>query len=257
MSDDQKPHDAPAAGMPPAFLPEEMYPLYDWYRRHGSNALTMLSIAVLLAAGTIFYLRHRQDRGLEASAALTAAESVESLETLAGQYGRTEVAPVIRIRLAKAYYDAGKYAEAQSAYDEFLHRHADHDLADIARLGRGAAMEAQQSFAEAQKVYSDFAQANPDHYLYPSAVMGEARCLAAQKKRQEALDLLDRLIVARADTPWESLAQDLRSVIERFEGFSSRTLFDQLGAAARKLDTQGAATNAPAAGVPSATVSNR
>ena len=59
-----------------------------------------------------------------------------------------------------------------------------------------------------------------------------------------ARDLLDRLIVARAGTPWEEMARDLQGVIDRFEGFKTRSIFDQMDAAAK----QRPAGEAPAAG---------
>lgn len=235
----------------PSYLPEEMIPLYDWYQRRGSQVLTLLSVAVVIAAGVIFLLRHRENRGLEASAALAAAESSESLESLNAKYGKSKVGPVIRIRLAKAHYDAGRYEEAQKVYEEFLRRDGKHDLADIARLGRGAALEARQQFAEALKVYADFEESNPGHYLLPSAVMGRARCLAAQERKSEALDLLERLAVSRSDTPWETMARDLIGVIQRFEGFKAQSLFDQLDAASKALPTPAAD---PAAGATTVTI---
>jgi hypothetical protein len=72
--------------------------------------------------------------------------------------------------------------------------------------------------------------------------MGQARCLAAQNDKAAARDVLDRLIVARAGTPWEGMARDLQGVIDRFEGFKGRSIFDQMNAAAKTQPTEPGAT---------------
>ncbi len=251
--------DAGASDGLPSWMPEELLPVCEWCRRHGNLALILLAVAALLAAGALFARHHRESRRQEASSALLAAESIESLETLAGRYGRTRVGPLIRLRLAKAYYDAGKYDEALKAYEAFLARDGRHEMADIARLGRAAALEGRRDFDAALKAYEEFAKANPDHYLLPLAVMGQARCLAARGDKPRALDLLVRLAVARADTPWEDIAADLRRIIERFEGLRTVSLFDRLDAARSAGEQPATAVDIPeipAVPVPPAAATN-
>ena len=236
MSKDDKPATTPApAPAVPASLPEELLPVYDWYREKGQK-LIYAALAVLIVVLAAFALmRHRASRADEASTALLSAEGVEGLENLNGQYGSTRLGPLIRIRLAKAYFAAGSYKEARTTYEDFLKSHSQHELADIAKIGLASTLEAERAFGEAEREFATFAQANPNHYLYPVAIMGQARCLAAEARKPEAFDLLDRLMVAKANTPWEAMAKDLRGVIERFEGFKSRSIFDQMEAAAKDL----------------------
>jgi predicted negative regulator of RcsB-dependent stress response len=228
------PTPAPAQGLP-ANLPEELLPVYDWYQARGRSLLVTGATVLLVALAVLAFLRHRSNQNAEASAALMSAETVEGLENLNGQYGRTRVGPLIRIRLAKAYFAAGNYAAARATYEELVKRHPRHELADIARLGHAASLEGEQSFDAALAAFDAFATGNPGHYLHATAVMGAARCLAALQRKPEALVRLDDLIVKRADTPWEALARDLRDVIERFDGFKSQSIFDKLGAASQAL----------------------
>ena len=244
MSTDTQNAPAPVDGGMAEKLPEELLPVYDWYRTQGRQLVMATAVLLLVALGTAAFLRHRANQGDLASAALMTTKNVEGLENLKNQYGGTRVAPLVDLRLAEAYFNAGNLKGARGVYETFLKRHGNHPMAGNARVGLAATLEAEQSFEEAGAGFESFASEHPDHYLYPVAVMGQARCLAARQQKAAARDLLDRLIVARAGTPWEEMARDLRGVIDRFEGFKTRSIFDQMDAAAK----QRAAGDAPAAG---------
>ena len=242
MSTDTQNAPAPADGGMAEKLPEELLPVYDWYRMQGRQLVMAAAVLLVLALGVMAYLRYRTNQAGLASAALMTTESVEGMENLERQYGSTRVGPLIRLRLAEAYYNAGNYAGARGQYETFLKRNGRHSMVGTARVGLAATREAEQAFAEAARDYASFADANPNHYLYPVAIMGQARCLAAQNDKAAARDVLDRLIVARAGTPWEEMARDLQGVIDRFEGFKSRSIFDQMDAAAKTRPTEPGAT---------------
>jgi predicted negative regulator of RcsB-dependent stress response len=223
----------------PDHIPEELIPVYDYWQRNRSKILTVASLAVIVVAGGVMYDRHRTQQYQTASAALATAESLESVESLTSRYGRTTLGPILRLKLAKAQFDAGRYEEALSTYDAFLRRDDKHDMADVARLGRAQCMEALSRAAEARGAYAAFATADPKHYLAPSAMLGEARCFALEGDKVRAKQCLERVMLAHAGTQWEEAARKLQGVIDRFEGIKGSSLFDQLGAAA-------AATNAAA-----------
>ncbi len=224
----------------PERIPEEIQPLYQWFKQHGVNVLVLTGVVVLALVSGLMYLRHQRTRGIEASMALAGAESIESLENLLDEYGRTKVGPLLRLRLARMRYDAGQYDQALELYNEFLKRHERHAMADIARLGRAEALEGRQEYPEALAAYQEFVAAHPEHYLRPLAQMGVARCLAAQERKAEALDQVDRILIAEADTVWEPMARNLRGVIERFDGFRGEGIFDRLDAASKSLQSQSA-----------------
>jgi predicted negative regulator of RcsB-dependent stress response len=244
MSQDTQ-HAQPAAeGGMAAKLPEELLPVYDWYRTQGRQLVMSAALLLLVALGTAAFLRYRANQASLASAALMTTESVEGFENLERQYGSTRVGPLIRLGLAKAYFNAGNIQGARKVYEAFLKRHPRHAQADTARIGLAATLEEEQAFAEAGNAFEAFAREHPDHYLYPVAILGLARCLAAQQRKDDAFDQLDRLIVTKTGTPWEEMARDLRGVIARFEGFKSRSIFDQMGAVAKTRPAE----TAPSAG---------
>ncbi len=250
MSKDKKTAATPATpanqdGNMPASLPVELLPLYDWYVKEGRSWLTTAAIVLLVVLALLAFRRHQGGKSSEASAALASAESVESLENLNAQYGRTKVGPLIRIALARAYYEAGNFELARTTFEEFVKRHGKHEMAPAARLGIAAALEGAQEFDQALAAFAAFDKEFPaPHYLNALAAMGQARCLAALQRKEEALDTLDRLIVTTTDTTWEEEVRALRPVIERFEGFKTRSIFDQLGVASQSLAAEAVSLDA-------------
>jgi len=230
----------------PANLPLELLPVYDWWKANGSRLLTTAAIAAIAVSATVIYLRYRSSRVTEAAAATATARSIDELESVVTRYGATPAGTATRLRLAKAYCDAGKFEEALGAYEAFIRKHGSHTFVDVAKLGRAQALEGLNRSAEALEIYHAFRAANRDHYLTPTAWLGEARCLALQDKKTEAKELLDELRVARAGTPWEPIAKHLQGVIDRFDGRSlaPASLFDQAGIMPTLAAT--AVSNAPA-----------
>jgi predicted negative regulator of RcsB-dependent stress response len=226
---DPKPVAGPAAV--PAKLPIELLPVYDWWQANGNRMLMILASIVIVGSATFITLRYRSAKMTEAVLAATGARSIEELEEVVNRYAKTPAGIGARLRLAKAYYDAERYEDALEAYGQFASRHGAHLFADIAIVGRAQALEALDRLPEALEIFRAFRTAHPDHYLTPTAWLGEARCLAMQGQKPEALALLDELRVAKANTPWDPLAKDLQTGIERFDGrlIKPASLFDQAG----------------------------
>ncbi len=229
---------AESKSIPPANLPEELLPVYDWYKGKGKDHIMTAAIVLVIAIAAIAIVRYRDGQNAEASFALTGAEGVDSLEGLSAKYSRTAVAPVISLRLAKAYYDAGQYEQAAETYGDFASRHRRHILAPQGRLGQATALEALASattgggadeLSQAKDIYIELAKDSKSP-VYAEAVMGQARCLAALGDKAAAGKLLDSLVIEMKDTRAESAAEALRGVIDRFEGFRGESLFDEMSA---------------------------
>src|SRR5439155_19865762 len=65
-------------------------------------------------------------------------------------------------------------------------------------------------FAEAQAHFEQLRQRQPDH---PSVLFGLARCLAVSGRREEAIQLLDRLL-AKYPNDWKGLSERGRLYLE-------------------------------------------
>ena len=225
--------------IPPVNLPEELLPVYDWYMGKGKDQLLVAAIVLVVGIVAFSIVKYRSGQNAEASFELTGAEGVESLEGLNAKYGRTAVAPVISLRLARAYFDAGDYEKAVETYEAFAKKNRRHVLAPQGRLGQAVSLEGLASRSSGDEVTANLSKAR-DIYLelsedtkspvYAEAMMGNARCLAMMGDKAAASDILDRLVIDVKDTQWEQKADSLRSVIDRFEGFRAVSFFDQLSA---------------------------
>lgn len=245
MSDEQKPTTPtpPPAGAPgrtiPAFLPEEFIPAWQWFEQNGSQVLVTLLLAAIVGGGIAFYLHSRSARADRATEQLSSADSIDALEAAVKQGGDAPAAVAAQLRLAKAYYDGGKYDDALNTYDLFIKKHERHPLVDVALLGRGFALASLNRTGDALEVFRLFQKEMPDHYLIPQAIIGEACCLAASGKKPEAKARLEELRASHRETVWDNAGKRLQGVVDRYEPRAARSLFDM------------ANTLMPAAGAPS------
>lgn len=220
----------------PDNLPEELLPLYDWWKTKGVSSLTTLAVALILV-GAVFGLRnYRQTRAANASQELLKAASLEELEGVVAKYGSTKAGNTARIRLAKAYYDASNYHSALQTYEEFLKRKSKNPFREIAVLGRAQALEGLNRLDEALSVFQDFAKNHPEHFLYAQAVMGSARVLTLLERRGEALNVLEKLKAEKtADVAVEMAVARLEGIVNRYEPRTVPSLFEMADEAAATL----------------------
>ena len=97
------------------------------------------------------------------------------------------------------------------------------------KSGEGDADGATEDLSKARDIYIELAEDNKSP-VYAEAMMGNARCLAMMGDKSAASDILDRLVIDVKDTRWEEMAENLRGVIDRFEGFKALSFFDKLSA---------------------------
>jgi tetratricopeptide (TPR) repeat protein len=220
----------------PANLPLELIPLYIWWQANGRQFM-MNAVLVLVAVAAVFGVREwRKGRVSGANRAFAQAVSVGELEDVVERYGSMKIGNAARLRLATAYYDAGRYEEALQMYDACLRKGAPDGFAEIAQVGRAHALEAAGSLDEAFAAYSAFAEANKGHFLETRARMGLARVLTLLGKKGEAKGLLEILKAEKADDPMaEMMVAALEGVVDRYEPRAARSLFDRAEEAARTL----------------------
>lgn len=131
--------------------------------------------------------------GLSAKQAATAA--VEELESAIAKAADPSVVPLLKLRLAKMRYAAGDYAAAEALYTE-LKDAAPAGYEDVPAAGLAATLEAAGKFAEAQAAYDAFVAGNGASALKLEAQLGSARCLAQAGKKAEAVKAVEDLLAA-------------------------------------------------------------
>ena len=202
--------------MKPKINPEFL-PIIEWWEKDGKQYVYGLLIAAVLVGGWYAWKHHRESVAADASASVAGAFTTEELETAVAKHSGSAAGGVLRIRLAKSYYDAGRYEEALSAY-EALSSDAPDGFADIPVVGRAQCLEAMKRFTEAQKAFDDFASANPTNYLALTAQLGAARCIAQAGDKTKALARIDSIKAAnKSDEVATARIEAVEDVIKRFE----------------------------------------
>lgn len=219
----------------PANIPEELVPVYEWFSENGKSLVYQLAIIILVAVVALAFMRSRTAKLENASAALLSASDVTGLEDLNAHFGGTKLGPLIRLRLARAYYDEGQFDSAKETYGAFVKGNGRHALVQEAKLGYAASQEALQEFQQAIESYRGIdAKAGSPISVY--AKMGEARSLAASGDKAAAREIVESVAAETKGTVWEGVAENLEGVIDRFDGFREKISFaDQLSAVRSSL----------------------
>lgn len=233
----------------PQNLPEELLPLYDWWKTKGPKALVQFALAALVAISLYAFWQWRQARLDQASAQITAAQSVDELEAAEARYGSTGAGSLLQLRLARAYYDLSRYDDALAAYNAFLTRNASHPFAPVARIGIAATQEAMGDYPAAQESYSQLVAAATPAYLLPEAKLGIVRVLSLSGKKDEAAAQLEAFLADPANKEWEVFARNLKETMRSYKPRARPSLMNLADAIAPLAgkDTPKAPENKPAA----------
>jgi len=225
----------------------ELLPVWDWWKKEGKSTLLMLIAAAIVVVGVHGYRNYSKAKVANANQALVNAYNVEELETAVSNYGSTKLGSAIRLRLAKAYFDAERYQDALNVYDALAGKSGNEAFADIAVLGRAHALEGLSKFKEAQTIFADFAKASTNSYLVLDAKLSAARCQALQGDKDGAVKALDALKESEKDEMAKSRIERMTDAIKRHDPKrAARSLLDAANAAAKDL----AAAKKPAAPAP-------
>ena len=195
----------------------ELYPLIEWWEKDGKSTVIWLLVAAIAVGGYYGWKNHRAAVKAAASDALVNAYTTEEIEDAVSKYSGSATAGALKLRLAKSYFDAGRFEEALAQY-EALDGKAPDGFADIPTVGKAQCLEALGKFAEAQKAFDAFAEANPKSYLTLTAQLGAARCLAQAGDKKAALARIDALKAANKEEGIEKARiEATESTIKRFE----------------------------------------
>jgi TolA-binding protein len=196
----------------------EVEALKTWLSKYGSHALTaVLTVLIALAALNLFHSRAAR-RALEANRRLASAQSVSDFENILADFGKSDVAPLAQLALAKLNFDNANYELALSQYDKFLTQWPAHPMKESAELGRIVCIEArgdEASIQEAKDAFSAFANQNPDSHLTPQALFGQARCLEQLGELESARAIYEDFIANHAESLWSIRAEELLAAVQR------------------------------------------
>lgn len=195
----------------------ELVPLVEWWEKDGKQTVTWLLVAAVAVGGWYGWKNHRAAVKAAASDAVVNAYTTEEIEEAVSKFSGTATAGALKLRLAKSYFDNGRYEEALAQY-EALDGQAPDGFADVPAVGKAQCLEALKRFDEARAAFDAFVQASPNGYLTLTAQLGAARCLAQAGKRDEALKRLAALKdAAKGDEIAQARVEATETLVTRFE----------------------------------------
>ena len=195
----------------------ELIPLIEWWEKDGKQTVALLAVAAIAVGGWYGWKSHRESVRDAASASLTSAYTADELEEAVSRFSGQPVGGALKIRLAKSYFDAGRYEESLAQYEELLANPPD-GFADIPAVGKAQCLEALGKFAEAAAAFDAFAEANPKSFLALTAQLGAARSIAQSGDKAKALERIAALKEANnGDDLAKARVEATESVIKRYE----------------------------------------
>ena len=196
----------------------ELVPLIEWWEKDGKSTVLWIVVAALAVGGFYGWKGHRAATKAAASDAVVNAYTTEEIEDAVAKFGGTDAGGALKLRLAKNYFDNGRYDEALAKYEE-LDGKAPDGFADVPAVGKAQCLEAKGQYAEAQAAFDAFVQATPNGYLTLTAQLGAARCLAQQGKKDEALKRLAAMKDALKDDDMIAKArvETTEKLVKRYE----------------------------------------
>ena len=163
-------------------------PLADDFVKEIRATVPWLLAAAIVVAGYYGVKNFMASRRAAASEALVSAYTAEELEEAVSKFGGSDAAGALKLRLAKKYFDAGRYQEAMDVYASISGENAPDGFADVPAVGKAQCLEALGSYADAVQAYDAFAEANPASFLALTAKLGAARATALAGDRAKALE---------------------------------------------------------------------
>ena len=194
----------------------ELYPLVEWWEKDGRQTVIWLLVAAIAVGGWYGWKNHRIAVRNAASEAVVNAYTTEELEEAAAKFAGSPSAGALKLRLAKSYYDAGRFEEAMAQYDALAPAAPD-GFAEVPAVGKAQCLEALGRLDEALAAYDAFSDANPKSCLALTAQLGSARVLVRSGDKAKALSRLDAMKAAnKGDELAVSRIEAVESLARRF-----------------------------------------
>ena len=224
----------------------ELLPLVEWWEKDGKQTVIWLLVAAIAVGGWYGWKNHKQAVKQAASDALVNAYTTEEIEDAVAKFSGSATEGALKLRLAKSYFDAGRYEEALGQYEALIGSAPD-GFADIPAVGKAQTLEALGKFDEAAKEFDAFAEVSPKNYLTLTAQLGAARCFVQQGDKAKARARIEALKAANKDDDLsKARIEATEQVIKRF-GQKAAPAPVVKPVEAPKPETKPAETNAPAA----------
>ena len=202
------------------------------------SILPWLLAAGIVVAGYHGVRKYMADKRAAAAEAVSNAYTTEELEDAAAKFKGSKTEGVLRLRLAKSYFDSANYDSALEIY-ESLEGKAPDGFEGVPAVGKAQCLEALGKFDEARAAFDAFAEANEKSFLALTAKLGSARCIAQAGDRAKAIETLEALKSSVGDDELsKSRVESTLQIVKRYEKRAERSLFEAADAAQKQLEAE-------------------
>lgn len=169
-------------------ISEELSPVADWWKKEGKRCIVILCVGALIALGAYAWVS--RERRLDAEASVYAygvtQYTIQELEDAVQKYGDRDVGAVIKMRLAKMYFEGKEYEKALEIFKAVADEEIYTVFALDPKFGVAACEEALEKWDEAQKAYEQIVEVEGGESMYGfQAKLGSARCYALAHAGEE------------------------------------------------------------------------
>lgn len=197
----------------------DYYELLAWLHANRQRVIAISAAVIVIGAAIGIYFWHNNYRETQANIALsdiklpTPVRGAQPIPPdgqpyidVANQYSGTSAGSRALLLGAEAYFDAGKFDQAQAQFGRFLGEYPDSPLANQAALGVAASLEAAGKVTEAATRYNDLINRHPNSSIIPQAKSALARLYVAQNKPELAAPIYEELARANNNDTWSAEA---------------------------------------------------
>ena len=161
------------------------------YQKEIAAALIVLILAMCGYAGYRIYVNRRE---ANAAQMLGSAKTPQEYQEVINRYSGTPAGASANLLLAEKLQSEKKFAESNSALQNFIDKNPDHEFLPTAQLMMAANLEAMGKSDEALAVYQQVALKYPNSFSAPLAMISEVPLLKAKNRIEDARRVCEEIL---------------------------------------------------------------
>ena len=224
----------------------ELVPVIEWWEKDGKSTVAIVVAAAVVVIGWQGWKYHNKSADDAAAKSLVEAFAPDELEEGVAKFGSRAPGGLMKVKLAKAYFQAERYEEALAIYEE-LEKAPPVGFEDVPAVGKAQCLEALEKYDEALQAFESFASSHEKSFLRLTAQIGAARCVCEKGDKAKALEMIAALKKeVGSDEISKARVESAEDLVKRYVKREKRSLFDAADAAAKSIEKESAAKAAEA-----------
>ena len=173
---------------------------------HKQKILAGAAALILFLIGFGAYLGYKAVQNQRAESAYAAAASIEDWRSVIAHFPGSAAAGNAYLRIAAKQVEDGKYAEADTTYQSFIHQLPKHPLVMNAYLGLAQNAEREKDLDKALQYYTQVATQFGNSYAGPIALFHQGRITKAKGQLAAARAIFENVVQRYPDSFAAALA---------------------------------------------------